>query len=127
MNRIRPIQSGRRAVGLLDSTILVAVTAMANIPTGMLTRKIHRQDSPDTSNPPTTGPTATATPLTAPHTPNAVPRSLPLNALASRASDTVNTIAPPTPCSPRLSCSISGPWDAPHRADATVNTPNPAK
>ena len=49
------------------------------------------------STPPSTGPIATATPVVAPKTPNAVPRSLPLKALASSASAVANIAAPPMP------------------------------
>ena len=44
-----------------------------------------------------TGPTATAMPVIAPKTPNAVPRSRPWNALESSARPVGNMIAPPTP------------------------------
>ena len=49
--------------------------------------------------PPSSGPRATARPVMAPQMPNAVPRSLPRKASASRASETANMMAPPTPCS----------------------------
>ena len=63
----------------------------------MFTKKIHRHDRPLVSTPPSTGPIATATPVVAPNTPNAVPRSLPLNASASSASAVANMAAPPMP------------------------------
>ena len=48
-------------------------------------------------SPPNTGPSAVATPDTAPQTPNAIPRSRPWNVWPSKASDTANMIAPPIP------------------------------
>ena len=71
--------------------------AIAAMPTGRLTRKIQRQLSPVVSRPPRTGPRATLTPVTAPQTPKAVPRSRPWKVWASSASDVANMIAPPTP------------------------------
>jgi hypothetical protein len=49
----------------------------AAIPIGAFTKKIHRQERPEVSTPPSSGPMATARPVTAPQTPNAMPRSLP--------------------------------------------------
>ena len=70
---------------------------MATTQIGMLTKKIQRHDRPLVSTPPSTGPIATATPVVAPKTPNAVPRSLPLKALASSARAVANIAAPPMP------------------------------
>ena len=99
----------------------------AAIPIGTFTKKIHRQDRPEVSTPPSSGPIATARPVTAPQTPNAVPRSLPRKASASSASDTANMIAPPTPCKARDSCSISVLTAKPHSTDAQVNTARPIR
>ncbi len=44
-------------------------SAMATTLSGMLTKKIHRQDTPWVSAPPMIGPTAAAAPATAPHMP----------------------------------------------------------
>ena len=48
----------------------------APTPIGMLTRKIQRHESHEVSIPPASGPIATAAPIVAPQSPNAVPRSL---------------------------------------------------
>ena len=72
-------------------------STIAPIPIGMLTRKIHRHDSHEVSIPPASGPIATAAPITAPHSPNAVPRSRPWNSCERRASAVANIIAPPIP------------------------------
>ena len=97
------------------------------MPIGALTKKIHRQDRPEVSTPPSSGPMATARPVTAPQAPNAMPRSRPRKASASSASDTANMIAPPAPCRARDSCSISVLAAKPHRTDAPVNTTRPAR
>ena len=70
---------------------------------------------------------ATAKPVTAPHTPNAMPRSLPRKASASSASETENMMAPPAPCRPRDSCSIKVLAAKPHNAEAAVNTTSPIR
>ena len=79
----------------------------ATTPNGTLTKKIQRQDRPEVSTPPSRGPMATARPVMVPQTPNAMPRSLPRKASASRARETANMIAPPMPCRARDSSSIS--------------------
>ena len=65
------------AVGSLDSSTRVSVSARANAPIGTLTKKIASQPIHSVSTPPTSGPTATAAPVVAPHRPSAVPRSRP--------------------------------------------------
>ena len=73
-----------------------------------MTKKIHSQPNAEVSTPPTSGPIATAPPIVAPQTPNAMPRSLPWNACAISASEVANIIAPPMPCKPRARFSNSG-------------------
>ena len=75
--------------------------------------------------PPSTGPTATAAPVTAPKTPKAVPRSRPWKAWAISASEVANIIAPPTPCTARARLSISGVVEKPHTAEERVKTTRP--
>ncbi len=127
MNSAKPGQSGRLARGSRDSDTRMTVRMTAMTPMGALTKKIHRQEMPDVSTPPSSGPIATASPVTAPQTPKAVPRSFPRNASASSASDTANMMAPPTPCTARDICSMSVLTAKPHRTDAQVNTPSPAR
>ena len=98
----------------------------ATMPIGTLTKKIHSQPMPEVMIPPTTGPTATAAPVTAPNTPKAVPRSLPWKASAISASAVANIIAPPVPWTARARLSISGVVDRPQTAEAIVNTNRPA-
>ena len=101
------------------------VTNTAIAPIGTLTKKIHCQPMPEVMTPPSTGPTATAAPVTAPNTPNAVPRSLPWKAWAISASEVANIIAPPVPCTARARLSISGVLDRPQTAEEAVNTNRP--
>ena len=99
----------------------------AATPNGTLTKKIQRQDRPEVSRPPTRGPMATARPVTAPQTPNAVPRSWPRKASASRASETANMTAPPMPCRARDSSSISVLTAKPHSTEAAVKMTRPTR
>ena len=101
--------------------------ATAAIPIGTFTKKMYRQDRPEVSTPPSSGPMATARPVTVPQTPNAMPRSFPRKESASNASDTANMIAPPTPCKPRESWSISVLAAKPHSTEAQVNTARPTR
>src|ERR1035441_7276447 len=57
--------------------------------------------------------------------PKAVPRSLPENAWAIRASEVANMMAPPTPWAPRDRLSIRAEVDRPHDNDDTVKIPRP--
>jgi ribulose-phosphate 3-epimerase len=63
--------------GDFDSVTRHAVSATVRIPMGTLTRKMPRQLQPVVITPPSTGPSAVDTPVIAPHTPNATPRSGP--------------------------------------------------
>ena len=127
MNSAKPAQSGRLAPDARDSDTRMTEMITAITPIGAFTKKIHRQDRPEVSRPPSSGPIATARPVTAPQTPNAVPRSRPRNASASRASETANMIAPPMPCSARDSWSISVVVAKPQSTEAVVNTARPIR
>ena len=91
----------------------------------MFTQKIQCQDRPLVSTPPSTGPTATATPVVAPKNANAVPRSLPWNAPDSSASAVANMIAPPMPCAARASDRNSTVGARPQSSEPIVNTSVP--
>ena len=93
----KPGTSGRAAPGSRDSSTRRSVITSAAIPIGTLTKKIQRQLRPLVMAPPSTGPTATAIPVTAPNAANATPRSRGGKAWASSASAVANMIAPPTP------------------------------
>ena len=125
MSSANPIQSGGVGRGDLDSSTRQTVSATARTPIGMLTRKIPRQLQFVVITPPSTGPSAVDTPVIAPHTPNATPRSRPRKLFPSRASDVANMIAPPTPCPLRDTISISGSWAKPHSSDPSVKMISP--
>ncbi len=91
--------------------------AMATRQIGMLTKKIQRQLRPLVSTPPSTGPTATATPVVAPKAPKAMPRSRPLKAVASRARAVANIAAPPMPWKARAIERKSTSWASPHATE----------
>ncbi len=67
-----PARSTRRPAAPRDSGTTRSVSQIATTLTGRFTQKIHRQPGPSVSSPPSTGPTAAAAPLTAPHTPSAI-------------------------------------------------------
>src|ERR671933_2553611 len=100
-NVTSPGQSTRAAPGSRDSGTRVSATAIAPIPIGTLMRKIDSQPTDSVSSPPTSGPTATAAPVVAPHAPNAVPRSRPWNSWARSASEVANISAQPILWAPR--------------------------
>ena len=91
----------------------------------MLTKKIHRHERPLVSTPPSTGPTATATPVVAPNAPNATPRSRPWNAEAISASAVANIAAPPMPWKARASWRKKMSWAAPQAIEPTMNSAVP--
>ena len=57
--------------------------------------------------------------------PNAVPRSLPWNACAMRASEVANMMAPPTPGTARARLSMSESVERPHTSEATEKMARP--
>ena len=72
---MNPAQSARVAFGSRDSLTRNSVIAKAIRPSGTLTKKIQRQERSVVMIPPSTGPTATETPVVAPKTAKAAPRS----------------------------------------------------
>ena len=121
----KPSQSGRPARGSCDSRTFHRVTAMATRHSGTLTKKIQRHDSPLVRTPPSTGPIATATPVTAPKAPKATPRSLPRKAPASSARAVANIAAPPMPWKARDHVSTVMSVAAPQAMEPTVNSAVP--
>ncbi len=68
---------------------------------------------------------ATASPVIAPHTPNATPRSWPRKDEASRAREVENIAAPPTPWAPRARFRKSGVVARPESRELTVKRHSP--
>lgn len=64
-------------------------------------RKIQRHPNDSVSQPPSSGPTAAAPEMTAPHTPNAAARSLPRNTALTVDRVAGSTSAPPMPWTSR--------------------------
>ena len=95
------------------------------MPTGTFSQKIHVQSSPSATAPPTTGPTATPSPLMPLQMPTAALRMRSGTAAASSVSDSGITAAPAAPCTARAVISIHGSVASAHAADATVNSPMP--
>jgi len=98
---------------------------MATTQTGTLIQKIHCQSSPSTTAPPTTGPIATASPLTPDQTPSARPRSRSGTACESRVSDRGITAAAPKPWTVRKVINSALVSDSPQPTEASVNTAMP--
>ncbi len=112
-------------LGSFDSSTFACVTSAAAMPIGTFTKKIHSHPSESVSTPPTSGPIATAPPIVAPQTPNAVARSRPVKAWARIASEVANSIAPPIPWTARASVSIVGVVARPQASDAPENRTRP--
>ena len=97
----------------------------ASKPTGMLTRKIGRQSSPNRSapisKPPASGPATDARPADSPNSEKAKPRSLGGNITWVMASTCGIIIAPASPCSTRAPISMSIEGARPHSAENSVN------
>ncbi len=75
--------------------------------------------------PPSSGPMADETPVTAPQTPKAMPRSFPWKVWASSASEVANTVAPPTPWTARQMISSMPELEMPHSSEPTVKIARP--
>ena len=96
------------------------------MPIGTFSQKIHCQEVPSTTAPPTSGPMAMARPPTAPHAPRARPRRAGGTAADSRVSVSGMTTAAPTPWSARAAISQLMPGARAAAADPVVNRPRPA-
>ena len=118
--------SARRASASRDSRTLLTASARDAAPTGMLTKKIHRQLSESVMIPPSSGPAATAKPTVEPQTAIAVIRAGPWNSAPIRASAVANSAAPPMPWSARAASRAAMFHAIPQRKDATVNSAIPS-
>ena len=102
-----------------------AASGISASPIGTLSQKIHCQEMPSTTAPPTSGPIATARPLIPPHAPRTRPRRLAGTAELRIVSVSGVTMAPPRPCTARaaIRTSIEGARAA--AAEASVKIPRP--
>ncbi len=118
--------SSRRALGARDSGTNRSVRTMAAMPTGMLIQKIDRQPRDETRTPPTTGPRAMETPITAAHTPIAWARSRgSTNVLVMMDMATGLSIDAPMPWSIRNATSAPRLGARLHSSEPVANTVRP--
>ena len=94
----RPNTSGRAASGLFDTGTATATPAAATAATGAMAMKMLPQEKLCSSQPPTIGPIAMATPAIAPQSPIARARSSrSVNTLVSSESVAGSVMAAPRP------------------------------
>ena len=122
--RARPGTSSVRFAPWLSRSIAIAVGASA-MPMGTFSQKIHCQEKPSTTAPPTTGPSATPRPETPDQMPSASPRRFSLKASLRSVRVSGVTMAAPRPCSARAAISASVDAASAAAADATVKIEMP--
>ena len=96
------------------------------IPIGTFSQKIHCQASPSAIAPPTSGPLATARPVTAKKIPSAEPRRSGGNAALTSAKASVMTSAAPPPWTARAAIRAPIVGASAQAAEASANSPRPA-
>ncbi len=114
-----------RARGSEVSGTCRTATRTQTAATGRLIRKTQRQPGPSTSQPPTNGPTAAATPPSPDQAPTAAARSSGWKTDWISASEPGVRSAPPTPCRARAAMSTPAPGAIPHSSDARANHTTP--
>ncbi len=125
-NVTTPPQSTGLGSGSRDSRTLVSASPSVGRPSATPSQKIACQPKLSTSSPPTSGPAANASPMTAPHVPIARARAEPSNSCTSSASEAGKSIAAPSPCSARAAISSPDDHASAHSADAVLNTISPS-
>ena len=110
-----------RAVGVSLSRI----SGIRTRPIGTFSQKIHGQAMPCATAPPTTGPAATASPVTLVKMPMAQARRCGGNPADSSANASGRTSAPPAPWTALAAISTPAFGASAHAADAAVNNPRP--
>ncbi len=103
------------------------VSANTATHSGTLIAKIQRHEALSTSQPPSNGPMAAATPDSPAQVPMAGARSSGRNDAWMRDRAPGVSRAAPTPWSTRRAMSWAGVWAAAHSADATRNQPTPTR
>ncbi len=98
---------------------------MHAIASGMLIRKIKRQEPIARSSPPASGPSTPAIAPQAVQLPIALPRSDSENVLTITASELGTSSAPATPCSARAITSATIVGASAHASEATPKPPTP--
>ena len=112
-------------VGSRDSRTTSRVRVSPTAPTGTLMKKMLCQLTCSTSKPPSTGPTATASPDMAAQIPIAAPRSRPWKVAVMMESEPGRSMAAPRPCSALKAISSVVDPDSPHRKDPVMNSSSP--
>ena len=102
-----------------------AASGISARPIGTFSQKIHCQEMPSTTAPPTSGPIATASPLIPPQAPRTSPRRSGETAALRIVSVSGVTIAPPTPWTARAAISHSIDGASAAAAEAAVKMPRP--
>ncbi len=95
------------------------------MPIGTFSQKIHCQEKPSTTAPPTTGPSATPSPETPDQMPSASPRFSTAKASLSSVSESGVMTAPPRPWKARAAISASVLGASAAAAEESVKTPIP--
>jgi hypothetical protein len=103
------------------------VHTTTNAASGRLSQNAYRQSATWMSQPPTSGPTAVATPDSPDQAPIALGRSSGWKLAWISASEPGVSSAPPTPCRARAATSTSMLGASPHSADATANQHTPTR
>jgi hypothetical protein len=117
--------TSRRALGPRLSRRSASAVGTSATPIGTFSQKIHCQEKPSTTAPPTTGPSATPSPDTPDQMPRARPRFSGANTSLRRVSESGVITAPPRPCSARAAMSASVVGASAAAADETVKMPIP--
>ena len=102
-----------------------AASGISTSPIGTLSQKIHCQEIPWTTAPPTSGPIATASPLIPPQAPSTRPRRSFGTPALRMVSVSGVTIAPPRPCRARAAISTSMLGASAAAAEAAVKIASP--
>ena len=112
-------------VSSFDSSMSRKLAPMPRMPTGTLTKKIQFQDRCSVSNPPVSGPIASASAEMPAQMPIAVPRCRGGKVAVMMESVAGLISAAPRPCTTRARISSSPLPASPHQSEAAVNTAIP--
>ncbi len=120
----RPSGSSRAGARVVPLS-LVTISGTKTMPSGTFSQKIHGHAMPCATAPPTTGPAATASPVTAVKMPMAQARRCGGNPADSSANARGRTRAPPAPCTALAAIRAPALGATAHAAEAAVNNPMP--
>ena len=115
----------RRAAARVPGASFSRISGIRTRPIGTFSQKIHGQAMPCATAPPTTGPAATASPVTLVKMPIAQARRCGGNPADSSANASGRTSAPPAPWAALAAISAPALGASAHAADAAVNKARP--